>query len=127
MDSPTYEALEKTKTRFIKLLQSGIPRESVRESMIARGLDKTLIHAVLDHDSCNSSESSESPKPVHSPKDSIVESVIQQFLARSEVGKKKYGTTLDRSDLKPLDWIQHTQEELMDAILYLEKLKQEHS
>jgi hypothetical protein len=32
--------------------------------------------------------------------------------------------TLDRTDLGVLDWIQHAQEELMDGILYLEKLKQ---
>ena len=57
------------------------------------------------------------------PKDSIVEAVVQKFLQRSEFGIKKYGVTLDRTDLGLKDWIQHTQEELMDAILYLEKLK----
>jgi hypothetical protein len=31
---------------------------------------------------------------------------------------------LDRTDLGAGDWIQHAQEELMDGILYLEKLKQ---
>ena len=56
--------------------------------------------------------------------DSIVAAVIKKFMDRSEVGIKKYGVTLDRTDLKTADWIQHTQEELMDAILYLEKLKQ---
>jgi len=55
--------------------------------------------------------------------DSIVEAVIKKFQERSELGKKKYGVTLDRTDLKTLDWIQHAQEELMDGILYLEKLK----
>ena len=59
--------------------------------------------------------------------DSIVLSVVEKFLQRSEFGQKKYGTTLDRTDLKPLDWIQHAQEELMDGILYLEKLKKEMS
>jgi hypothetical protein len=57
-------------------------------------------------------------------KDSILESVINQFRERSEVGIKKYGTTLDRTDLSTLDWISHAQQELMDGILYLEKLKQ---
>lgn len=57
-------------------------------------------------------------------KDTIVESVIEQFKQRSEVGINKYNTTLDRTDLKHLDWIQHAQEEAMDLILYLEKLKQ---
>jgi len=56
--------------------------------------------------------------------DSIVAAVIRKFQERSLVGQRKYGTTLDRTDLKPLDWIQHAQEELMDGILYLEKLKQ---
>jgi len=62
----------------------------------------------------------------NSPKlDSVVLAVIDSFKARAVVGKLKYGTDLDRTDLKTLDWIQHTQEELMDAILYLEKLKRE--
>jgi hypothetical protein len=56
--------------------------------------------------------------------DSIVKSVVQKFLDRAAFGKKKYGTDLDRTDLSVLDWIQHAQEEHMDAILYLEKLKQ---
>ena len=56
-------------------------------------------------------------------KDPIVNRVISNFINRSNVGIKKYGTTLDRDDLNTLDWIKHTQEELMDAILYLETLK----
>jgi len=58
--------------------------------------------------------------------DSIVTLVIEKFKKRSEVGLKKYGTTLDRTDLNFLDWANHMQEELMDAILYLERLKREH-
>jgi hypothetical protein len=56
-------------------------------------------------------------------KDSIVKSVIESFKQRSEIGILKYGKTLDRNDLTFLQWVQHAQEELMDAILYLEKLK----
>jgi hypothetical protein len=56
--------------------------------------------------------------------DTIVKSVVQKFLDRAAFGKKKYGTDLDRTDLSILEWIQHAQEEHMDAILYLEKLKQ---
>lgn len=55
--------------------------------------------------------------------DSIVRSVVESFLSRAEFGQRKYGTNLDRTDLSTLDWIQHAQEELMDGILYLEKLK----
>lgn len=56
--------------------------------------------------------------------DSVVYSVISQFKERADFGLKKYGVNLDRTDLSMLDWIQHAQEEHMDAILYLEKLKQ---
>ena len=55
--------------------------------------------------------------------DSVVKSVIGKFTERAKEGKKKYGTDLDRDDLKTIEWINHAQEELMDAILYLEKLK----
>lgn len=55
--------------------------------------------------------------------DSIVEAIINKFKLRSEIGMIKYGKTLDRDDLSLLDWINHAQEELMDGILYLEKIK----
>ena len=58
-------------------------------------------------------------------KDTIVESVINQFSERSRVGIDKYGVTLDRTDLSTLEWILHAQEEAMDFCLYLERLKQE--
>jgi hypothetical protein len=58
-------------------------------------------------------------------KDSVVEAVVKKFQDRSNVGIKKYGTTLDRTDLSKLDWISHAQEEAMDLILYLERLKNE--
>ena len=54
--------------------------------------------------------------------DTVVAAVIAKFASRSALGQKKYGTTLDRTDLKTGDWIRHAQEELMDAILYLERL-----
>lgn len=55
--------------------------------------------------------------------DSIVTAIIQRFQQRAEFGKAKYGVDLDRTDLSVLDWIRHAQEEHMDAILYLEKLR----
>ena len=57
--------------------------------------------------------------------DSIVLSIIKQFEERSVKGKEKYGTDLDRTDLSLLDWIEHAKQEHMDAILYLEKFKQQ--
>lgn len=57
--------------------------------------------------------------------DSIVGKIIEKFVLRSQMGKKKYGTDLDRKDLTIEEWILHLQEELHDAILYSEKLLQE--
>jgi len=57
--------------------------------------------------------------------DPIVYSVVKKFNQRSDVGQRKYGTTLDRKDLTRQEWINHLQEELMDAILYCERLKSE--
>ena len=59
--------------------------------------------------------------------DSVVKSILHKFADRADFGKKKYGTDLDRTDLKTMDWINHAQEELMDGILYLEKLKKDFS
>ena len=58
-------------------------------------------------------------------KDGIVKAVINKFKRRSEVGIQKYGTTLEREDLTPEQWAEHLQEEMMDAVLYLERLKRE--
>jgi hypothetical protein len=55
--------------------------------------------------------------------DSVVDSIIDQFVNRAQFGKAKYNTDLDREDLSVPDWIEHAQQELMDGILYLEKLK----
>lgn len=55
-------------------------------------------------------------------KDKIVKKVIKQFKNRSELGIKKYGTTLDNNNED--DFLQHLKEELMDAVLYIEKLQQ---
>lgn len=57
--------------------------------------------------------------------DSVVQAVLSKFLQRAEFGKRKYGHTLDRGDLSVAEWINHAQEELMDGILYLQKLKME--
>ena len=58
-------------------------------------------------------------------KDKIVESVLSKFKERSEEGLRKYKATMDRKDLSGLEWLIHLQEELMDATLYIEKLKKE--
>jgi len=57
--------------------------------------------------------------------DSIVDTILNKFVDRAEMGFNKYSNTLDRKDLSKVEWINHAQEELMDGILYLERLKQE--
>lgn len=56
--------------------------------------------------------------------DSIVESVISKYKDRAKIGFTKYGTNLDRTDLNTKEWAEHLQQELMDAVLYLEKFKE---
>jgi methylaspartate ammonia-lyase len=55
--------------------------------------------------------------------DPIVLKVLAKYYERSQLGIQKYGRTLDRDDLSLTDWLNHLQEELMDATLYIEKLK----
>jgi len=58
-------------------------------------------------------------------RDPVVESVVDKFVRRSDIGFAKYGKTLrdDKSDL--FVWANHLQEELMDAVLYMQRLKEE--
>jgi hypothetical protein len=55
--------------------------------------------------------------------DPVVLKVLSKYYERSQLGIQKYGRTLDRDDLNLTDWLNHLQEELMDATLYIEKLK----
>lgn len=57
--------------------------------------------------------------------DRYVQTVKDKFEQRSQTGIRKYNTTLERTDLSTLDWINHAQEEAMDFILYLERLRTE--
>ena len=53
------------------------------------------------------------------------EAVIKKIRFRRNAGRKKYGTTMERTDLSRLQWLQHAQEEAMDLAIYLEKLMRE--
>lgn len=55
--------------------------------------------------------------------DQVVLSVMAKYAERSTTGLKKYGVTLDREDLTLDQWINHLLEELMDATLYLSRIK----
>ena len=58
--------------------------------------------------------------------DKIVLRVLSRFSERSQAGINKYKTTLERTDLDTLQWLTHAQEEAMDFVLYLERLKDEY-
>lgn len=58
-------------------------------------------------------------------KDKYVQAVKEKFEQRSQTGIRKYNTTLERTDLNIFEWLTHLQEELMDATLYVERLKDE--
>ncbi len=57
-------------------------------------------------------------------RDPVVERVVDKFVSRSDVGFAKYGVTLNDDPSKVVDWLNHLQEELMDAVLYLQKAKE---
>ena len=62
-------------------------------------------------------------------RDPVVERVVDKFLSRSDVGYKKYKSTLHdertqkRKDL--LGYLNDIQEELMDAVLYIQTAREE--
>ena len=60
-------------------------------------------------------------------RDPVVERVVDKFISRSDVGYKKYGVTLEEDPSKMFEWLNHLQEELMDAVLYLQKAKEVYS
>jgi hypothetical protein len=60
---------------------------------------------------------------MNKPRDIIIEQVINKIKSRSDVGFKKYGVTLKDDDQSLDVWLTHIQEELMDAVNYIEKAK----
>jgi hypothetical protein len=53
--------------------------------------------------------------------DSVVDSIIDKFVERATFGKQKYNTDLDRQDLSLEDWLEHSIQEKLDDILYMQK------
>lgn len=52
------------------------------------------------------------------PESATLTALIAELRSREDVGRQKYGTDVDRTDLTNADWRQHLREELMDALLY---------
>ena len=52
----------------------------------------------------------------------VEDEVCKKIQDRSNVGKEKYGVTMETADLTTEEWLTHLQEELMDAAVYVQKL-----
>jgi hypothetical protein len=52
----------------------------------------------------------------------IEDEVCKKIAQRAEVGKNKYGVTMETAPLSRLEWLIHAQEEAMDLAVYLQKL-----
>jgi hypothetical protein len=73
---------------------------------------------------CNVPSSYSFPLTASSSPDTNVEAVRKMLLERSVTGLKKYGvTTSSRTDIDLQGWLLHLQEELLDAAIYIERLK----
>jgi len=57
--------------------------------------------------------------------DPIVDAVINDLNARSALGIKKYGTTLDGNPLTLTQWLEHAYQETLDQALYLKRAMKE--
>jgi len=62
---------------------------------------------------------------INKPKDNNVSNVMEKLKSRADIGLNKYGVTTERDDLNLNEWLTHLQEELMDASVYIERIKQE--
>jgi hypothetical protein len=100
--------------RLMELMDAVISDEYKRKY---RDAFRTLGHAIQEI------EVVPDTKPIEA--DLILTKVMTKYYERSEMGIKKYGTTLENNSLPLMEWLNHLQEELMDATLYIEKLKQE--
>ena len=62
-------------------------------------------------------------------RDPVVERVVDKFVSRSDVGFKKYGTTLHEERTQKIKglikYLNDIQEELMDAVLYIQTAREE--
>jgi hypothetical protein len=97
--------------------------DSVKKYFEDMSKNKELYNITIDNPSENMMWYSDTTFPEQ--KDKYVQAVKERFEQRSQTGIRKYNTTLEREDLNLQDWLLHLQEELMDATLYIERLKEE--
>ena len=52
----------------------------------------------------------------------VEDKVCRLLQERADFGLSKYGVSMERDDLSVKDWLKHTRDELMDAVVYLTRL-----
>ena len=52
----------------------------------------------------------------------VEDRVCLRLQERTEVGLRKYGVTMERTDLSELDWLNHALEETLDLAVYLQRM-----
>lgn len=57
--------------------------------------------------------------------DKNVVEVVAEYAYRAQKGFEKYGTTTERTDIDLAGWLKHLQEELMDATVYIQRIRNE--
>ena len=58
--------------------------------------------------------------------DEVNNAVVRKIWFRAEAGLRNYGVSMDRDDLSLLNWLQHLQEEMLDACVYIQKFLMQH-
>lgn len=87
------------------------------ERMLCEMINEGRLNAAKEIREIKSSKPSDDP---------IVEILVSKIRQRSMDGIKEYGTTLERTDLSPLDWLNEAQTEAIDFTLYLERIKRDY-
>ena len=88
--------------------------------------DREIMNCKYLDESCDDQETNTKEIEFRDP---VVERVVDKFIKRSDVGYAKYGTTLHEertTKMKDLlKYLNDVQEELMDAVLYLQTAKED--
>lgn len=116
-------SIHKAYTKHVKPKLAAELKDNLTQAFVNSGLTKEYADTVTNGLFRQSQSAKLQPKEVDSniSTDNIVESVVNTFRDRSKIGVAKYGTTLQENDSD--DFLKHLQEELMDATLYIEKLR----
>lgn len=101
-----------------------VPRKRITKADWDKMSDSLIGEKKVFERGITTDKQQESQQESQLESDPIVDKVLLKFATRSKLGITKYGTTLQDNNASLFEWLNHLQEELMDATLYIEKLKQ---